>query len=68
MITFNELLSNIFCLNIFSLLLTWLNNNINLHKRERSFLLLKRKYVMNLFSINKFMMLKYLFYIIIHKL
>ena len=37
-------------------------------KRETSFISLKWKYAMNFFLINKFMMLKYLFYIIIHKL
>ena len=68
LVTFNELFSNIFFKVVFSPFLTWVNKNIYFHKHETLFLLWKRKYESNSFTINKFMMLKYLFYITIHQL
>ena len=57
----------IFQIVFLSYILTYINNKMNLNKREISFLS-QKNYVLNSFSIDKFMMLKYLFYIIIHKL
>ena len=48
--------------------LTQIDYKLYFHERVISFLLLNTKYVFNFLSINKFMILECLFYIVIHKL
>ena len=65
--TLNDVLSNTYFWNCFFFIMSNLNK-IYFHNGETSYLVFKWKNVLNSFSINKFMMLKYLFYIIFHKL